>query len=100
MLPDAVDVSTIYADCESIRKFRLYWLPKSYEMMAHAPHGLVDGVGMTKFWDMFFSLVEVIETKVARGEDVKVVWVSEVERSVPTLKLRCQADTADGKGSK
>ncbi|KAL5336135.1 hypothetical protein BJX70DRAFT_410007 [Aspergillus crustosus] len=32
-----------------------YYLPKSFELVLHAPHWLIDGTGLLLFWDRFLS---------------------------------------------
>ncbi len=44
-------VDSIFPDLEPTSQARLYWLPRSSELMFRALHWLIDGVGAVKFWD-------------------------------------------------
>ncbi|KAL4772512.1 hypothetical protein BDW60DRAFT_216514 [Aspergillus nidulans var. acristatus] len=48
------DGEELYRLGRTMKPATLYYLPKSSELVLHAHHATVDGIGMVMFWDRFF----------------------------------------------
>ena len=87
ILPDVNEASSTFPG-EPISSARLYWLPRSSEVMFRAPHWLVDGMGIVSFWHEFFKLIEaeMEETNHFMDETPQLAWGEEFDRLGPTME--------------
>ncbi|KAL2839840.1 hypothetical protein BJY01DRAFT_219067 [Aspergillus pseudoustus] len=66
---DNRDADALHKNPRRMKPSTLYYLPKSSELVLHAHHATVDGVGMVVFWDRFFRAVTSPNREISFGQE-------------------------------
>lgn len=63
------DGEELYRLGRTMKPATLYYLPKSSELVMHAHHATVDGIGMIMFWDRFFRALTSPNANISFGNE-------------------------------